>query len=431
MATVMKTPGVYIVETDAFPNSVVQVATAVPAFVGYTERADNIDTPLRNTPWRISSFSEYLKYFGGAPKAEFEIRDARAGETVAFAQGGRACALDQIEGRYLLYYAMQLFFQNGGGPCYIVSVDGYQNAIDRDVLIGGIEALVKALEPTIVVVPDCILLTDLSSCTTVQKAMLRHCGETMRNRVAILDIRGGDKPRDDPAGDCVENFRGAIGTDHLSYAAAYYPWLHTTIVADRDLGYENIAKAAAALIPLLDAELASLAQSDNWNAAQIKQHRDAFGGITKDWKAAALTEPVPKLAEDKKSEWIENKRTLVNKTLDVISPLFRSIRSAMKDRLSLLPPSAAMAGIYTMVDNTRGVWKAPANVSVSVVKAPAVEISREAQEDLNVTAQGKSINAIRSFAGEGVLVWGARTLDGNSLDWRYISVRRTMIMIEE
>ena len=36
-----KTPGVYIVEKSAFPNSVVEVATAVPAFVGYTEKASN------------------------------------------------------------------------------------------------------------------------------------------------------------------------------------------------------------------------------------------------------------------------------------------------------------------------------------------------------------------------------------------------------
>lgn len=223
----------------------------------------------------------------------------------------------------------------------------------------------------------------------------------------------------------------AYGTrPNCAAPAAYYPWLHTTIVAERDLGYENIAKPAAALTPLLELELASLAQSNNWNAAQIKQHRDAFAGITKDWQAAAVTEPVPKLAEDKKSEWIKSKRTLVNTTLDVISPLFRSIRSAMRDRLNLLPPSAAMAGIYTMVDNTRGVWKAPANVGVNGVRAPAVEIPQEAQEDLNVTAHGKSINAIRSFTGEGVLVRGARTLDGNSLDWRYINVRRTMIMIE-
>ena len=44
---------------------------------------------------------------------------------------------------------------------------------------------------------------------------------------------------------------------------------------------------------------------------------------------------------------------------------------------------------------------------------------------------GKAVNAIRSFVGEGVKVWGARTLDGNSLDWRYINVRRTMIMLEQ
>jgi phage tail sheath protein FI len=44
---------------------------------------------------------------------------------------------------------------------------------------------------------------------------------------------------------------------------------------------------------------------------------------------------------------------------------------------------------------------------------------------------GKAINAIRSFVGKGVLVWGARSMDANSQDWRYISVRRTLIMIEQ
>jgi phage tail sheath protein FI len=49
----------------------------------------------------------------------------------------------------------------------------------------------------------------------------------------------------------------------------------------------------------------------------------------------------------------------------------------------------------------------------------------------NAPSSGKSINAIRSFPGKGVLVWGARTLDGNGNDWRYISVRRLFITIEE
>jgi hypothetical protein len=97
-----------------------------------------------------------------------------------------------------------------------------------------------------------------------------------------------------------------------------------------------------------------------------------------------------------------------------------------------LPPSSAMAGIYARVDSTRGVWKAPANVSVNYVVRPSLQVTHDDQKDLNVdTVAGKSINAIRSFTGKGVLVWGARTLAGNDNEWRYISVRRFFNMAEE
>ena len=52
MAVVMKTPGVFIAEQSAFPNSIVEVATAAAAFLGYTEKADNNGRPLTNIPWR-------------------------------------------------------------------------------------------------------------------------------------------------------------------------------------------------------------------------------------------------------------------------------------------------------------------------------------------------------------------------------------------
>ena len=102
----------------------------------------------------------------------------------------------------------------------------------------------------------------------------------------------------------------------------------------------------------------------------------------------------------------------------------------IKDYLNLLPPSAAMAGIYTMVDHSRGVWKAPANVSVSRADKPSRNITDNEQADLNMPMNGKAINALRAFPGEGIKVWGARTLDGNSQDWRYINVRRTMSFLE-
>ncbi len=120
----------------------------------------------------------------------------------------------------------------------------------------------------------------------------------------------------------------------------------------------------------------------------------------------------------------------VHNVLMMNLPAYKLLARKVKDYLNLLPPSATMAGIYTMVDHSRGVWKAPANVSVSRVEKPSKPINDKEQEDLNMPMNGKAINALRAFPGEGIKVWGARTLDGNSQDWRYINVRRTMSYLE-
>ncbi len=96
-----------------------------------------------------------------------------------------------------------------------------------------------------------------------------------------------------------------------------------------------------------------------------------------------------------------------------------------------MPPSPFMAGIYSRLDSASGVWTPPANTSPIGVTGPLVSLTSKQQEDLNVDAlTGKSVNAIRSFTGKGTLVWGARTNDGNSLDWRYVNVRRLFIAME-
>jgi uncharacterized protein len=489
MATVMKTPGVYIVEKSAFPNSVVEVATAVPAFIGYTEKADNKGLSLLNKPWRISSMAEFLSYYGGvnngAPPTTFKIAPADSDKATAaaktvtdaataaeaaadaavtaanagsdagtksaaaaqkaaadaqkkvaqevsdaltaavtdaksqpapktppvasaiphaskFSAGGVEFTVTQDKGSFLLYYSMLMFFQNGGGPCYIVSVGSYDDTIDKDKLTAGIDLLIKEQEPTMVVMPDAVLLAE-ADCVSTQQAALKHCGLDMKSRVAILDVWGGYRDRSDNTGNCIDNFRNALGINQLDYGAAYYPWLNTTIVGDGDLGYQNISNPG-----LLKAVL-KMDSMSNPKADAIGKLIDAIGPT------------LPK----------EFTPDLLNKSLVASCPAFVGARAAMKTFLNTLPPAAAMAGIYTATDNTQGVWKAPANVSVNSVVSPTVNISSADQEDLNVTTQGKSINAIRAFVGEGTLVWGARTLDGNSLDWRYISVRRTMIMLEQ
>lgn len=114
------------------------------------------------------------------------------------------------------------------------------------------------------------------------------------------------------------------------------------------------------------------------------------------------------------------------------SAVYRSIFDTVQKALKIQPPSAAMAGLYAKADRARGVWKAPANISLSNCLGLTQTITAPDQDRLNIDlAAGKSINSIRSFPGKGYLVWGARTLDGNSQEWRYIPVRRFFIMVKE
>ena len=111
--------------------------------------------------------------------------------------------------------------------------------------------------------------------------------------------------------------------------------------------------------------------------------------------------------------------------------VYNQLKLELDKQTVTLAPSSAVAGIYAKVDSNRGVWKAPANESLSSVLEPTVKITHEMQEGLNIDTSGKSINAIRSFTGKGILVWGSRTLAGNDNEWRYVPVRRFFNMAEE
>ena len=113
-------------------------------------------------------------------------------------------------------------------------------------------------------------------------------------------------------------------------------------------------------------------------------------------------------------------------------PLLRNILDRAANAVTEMPPSGAIAGVYAAVDAARGVHKAPANVSLNNVDGLTAAITAAEQGELNIdSTAGKSVNAIRGFVGRGILVWGARTLDGNSNEWRYVNVRRFFNMVEE
>jgi phage tail sheath protein FI len=119
-------------------------------------------------------------------------------------------------------------------------------------------------------------------------------------------------------------------------------------------------------------------------------------------------------------------------TVATISNLiYNKIIDAIRNYGLVLKPGGAVAGIYFRTDASRGVWKAPANVSVLGAISPMVNYSDDTHAELNVPDSGKAVNLIRNYPGRGVLLYGARTLAGNDNEWRYVNVRRTFCYIED
>ncbi|MCU0347719.1 MAG: phage tail sheath subtilisin-like domain-containing protein [Saprospiraceae bacterium] len=386
--TSLKTPGVYIEEVPKFPPSVAAVETAIPAFIGYTQRAvkDKVDLHEGGAiaVVRISSFAEYIEYFGEAQAQSVTVNIERV-EGVLEPVSATLSATN-----FRMYYAVRMFYANGGGPCHIVSVGNYSATIDAARMgvnagNGGLDQARKIDEVTMLVFPDANGLADDADFYNLFSQGLQQCSALM-DRVTLVDTRNGALAATTQA------LRDAnLDSASLKYGAAYTPWLKTL--------YNHNTPNANVTLSFPDDTL----PPNDGNA-----DRDT---IT---IAAALALPANSPV-----------KPIVN------DALLAKVKTLLARERVLLPPSSAIAGVFAAVDNSRGVWKAPANVSVSDIIEPVIRISDEDQRDLNIHGTGKSINAIRSFTGKGTLVWGARTLTGNDNEWRYVSVRRFFNMVEE
>lgn len=386
-----RTPGVYVEEISVFPPSVAEVETAIPAFIGFTEFAKKDGVDLTE-PLQITSLKEYEQYFGGPKKEPVNAFDITVNEKQDGAGNVTGFELSYKTtnnvSQYRLYYAMQLFFANGGGKCYVMSAGVYGTNIDEPKLSAGVDKIKLLDEPTMLVIPESVSLSSADHLTVCGKAIDQS--HDLKDRFAILDVRLNDPSKKDYNDQDIIDFRGlSKENEYLRYAAAYYPYLRTTF----NYSVDNTDNLVVTTVLLNGAAPAP---------APAPQPKIAAGATIGSLKAGNNVAYNALLGE-------------VNAKVKV-----------------MLPPSSAMAGIYARVDTNRGVWKAPANVGVNNVIGPSVIIDNDRQGSLNIdTTGGKSINVIRSFSGRGTIVWGARTLDGNSNEWRYVNVRRFFNMVEE
>ena len=391
--TGIRTPGVYTTEIPTLPPSVAQVSTAIPAFIGYTENRNDEDgneIPAGTIkPIKIFSLPEYVQYFGKAEN-EKDIEVVIKKKTI-----DGVVVIDEIKADFEatkkaslhnMYYCIRLYFENGGGPCYIVSVAKIKDEpiISDDKLSNGLKAIEAFDEPTLIVFPEGQGIANGADYYSLIGESLELCAK-LQDRFTLVDVH----TQASTTNNSIKNFRGGgsstdpglLKNTDLNYGAAYYPNLKTTF----DFQYEDLDIA-------------------------IKTSID--GGSVTTTTLDKLKEPTTPAKPDLES--------------------YYAAKNALKKLSPTLPPTPAIAGIYAKVDNSRGVWKAPANVSINSVYETTDFITDAEQGDMNVDpGSGKSVNAIRFFNGKGILVWGARTLDGNSSEWRYISVRRLFITVEE
>ena len=548
MATTYKTPGVFVEEIPKLPPSVAQVETALPAFVGYTNKADEIASgDLNNIPKRIGSLVEFEQYYGAGPSPDVTEVNIDSNNNFVSAK---------VKSNFFLYDSLRMFYANGGGDCYIVSIgksDKSTTIADTD-FTTGIDALRKEDAPTIILFPDAVALGD-SAIATVQQAALLQCAD-LGDRVGLFDVK-----QNDPLG---ASFKNNIGINNLKYGAVYSPWLKVNLPKIiRYTDVQSVIKRAGILVTLsglttdtdVQAMITQVEQaytdqkkvsektkvlapsngvlSDQFNSlvaafnatnsnanlkaifdflasvgaqindfvnggsgdvlalpdlladvnAAIASNFDpvfedivalnleavaditaAFSGsdfsalVAGTWplaSAATASSVIDKTNDSDRrlaaldlvksmfdelnkayQSLIVNAASAYTKTLDdslaLTFPVYKSILAGVGKSMTVMPPSGAVAGVYALVDRTRGVWKAPANVSLNNVLAPETVFTASELDNLNVdTVAGKSVNAIRYFTGKGTLIFGARTLAGNDNEWRYVPVRRFFNMVEE
>lgn len=476
MALFPKTPGVYIEEIPRIPSSVAAVPTSVPVFIGFTEQVvidGDIISSFPTNPIRIESLLQFETIFGGPKNESFAA--TLSGPDVNI-------AVSSTLSSYRLYYNMLMYFGNGGGPCYVIAAGVYPTPISAAALMAAIPKAEQEDEITMMVIPEAIMVSGLNTRRNIYNDMLAHCAK-MQDRFSLMDVEVITTAPNTIQNDADQFRDETVGANNLSYGATYYPsfkpsfpfsyldtdvmitatavnlpanillysgktldkvnngifakttatWNETpfTVPTDGTLLIGGLALPGTVLTPVTYTVIADIVDAINENPA-LSAMFVATSGAADELIVTAVTAGVPTTIGITGTLSTAFSGLITTTGLSPDKALYNRIKDELDAVAITLYPSATMAGIYCAVDSSRGVWKAPANVGVTLVDKLNRTIKSSDQENLNVDAtSGKSIDVLRDFPGRGLLVWGARTLDGNSNEWRYISVRRTFLFIED
>lgn len=386
-----KTPGVYIKEISTLSPSIAPVETSIPVFIGYTDKhVDPRGRDSKNVARKISSVTEFEDCYGfGIPeKLEVKLMQEISSEGVVLANTISIAGNAVVVPGAFLHYEIQMYFDNGGGSCFVMSIGQKPEILDVNAFTKAIDLLSSLDEPTLMALPDICLFPSDKYGEIVNYA-LRHCANN-GNRMLVLDVLEAYKGKNDNILTIESNFRRKTTSDtkHLKYCGTYFPYVE----ADCSVDFADH----------------SVLISNH----SVKTFNDSGASRISQGELKGLTLDEANFKND-----------------DLAT--YHDIISKIRQTNVIIPPSGAVVGAIAKNDGKRGVWKAPANIILNKVKKPSIPVSDSIQDQLNVDTSGKSINAIRHFTGKGNMIWGARTLAGNDHEWRYIPVVRFFMFAQD
>src|SRR3569833_1967989 len=247
------TPGVYTTEIPSFPPSVAQVSTAIHDFIGYTDFATRNGIDLTGKAISLNSLVDYEALYGKGPQINVT--------SVTLDQNNNVINAALSQG-FLMYDSIRMFFLNGGGKCYIISIGNYAANPAKSDFETALQVLSKEDEPTLILFPDAVNLAGATDLYYLQNLALQQCGK-LQDRFTICDLAPSiDSPTWNAS---VDAFRNNIDLTTMNYAAAYTPYLNTNLsktITYRSLKGKLIKLGSAitigSLVPLTDTRTAAL-----------------------------------------------------------------------------------------------------------------------------------------------------------------------------
>ncbi|WP_158893776.1 phage tail sheath family protein [Amycolatopsis anabasis] len=403
MASSYLAPGVYMEEVASGSRPIEAVGTAVAAFVGFAERG-----PLHE-PVLVTNWTQFKQTFG-----------------------------DFVEGCYLAH-AVYGYFLNGGGVAYVVRVGGASGNGDQPAALptaelpGGLTLSARSAangDLSVEVAPA----TEAADDTF--KLVVRKGGEPVETFDNLTTKRGAANVatvlRQQSKLITVEETKGKAlavprtGQVELAAPAAVAVDARDYVGDSADRtgfgGLEAVDEVTMLAVPdLMAAYQRGTMTAEDVKAVQLGMI--AHCELMSD-RVAILDTP-PGLNAQQVKEWREDVTGYDSKYAALYWPWIK-VADPVAGTQVFVPPSGHLAGVWARNDSSRGVHKAPANEVVRGAVTLELNITKGEHDLLNPIA----VNCLRSFRGQGIRVWGARTLSSDP-EWRYLNVRRLFNYVEK